>query len=104
VTEASLDYEGSMTLDQDLMDLAGIVPHEFVMVSNRENGERFETYVIPGPRGSGVVCLNGATARKGVVGDRLFIFSTAYVPEDELSRTEPKIIFLSEDNKPVKTL
>lgn len=104
VTEANLEYEGSMTIDQDIMDMAGIAPYEFVLVSNMNNGERFETYVIPGKRGSGVVCLNGATARKGMVGDRIFVFSTVYVPEDEIKDFKPKIILLSRNNRPKDVL
>jgi aspartate 1-decarboxylase len=104
VTEANLEYEGSITIDEDLMDMAGIVHHEFVLVSNMNNGERFETYVIPGKRGSGVVCLNGATARKGMVGDRIFVFSLAYIPEGEAADYKPKIIILSKNNKPKQVL
>lgn len=104
VTEANLQYEGSITIDEELMDMAGIRPHEFVMVSNQNNGERFETYVIPGPRGRGDLCLNGATARKGEVGDKLFIFSQVYLSEEEQEGFEPKIIMLSEGNKSAKVL
>jgi aspartate 1-decarboxylase len=104
VTEADLEYEGSITIDEDLMDMAGIAPYEFVLVSNTSNGERFETYVIPGKRGSGEMCLNGATARKGMAGDRIIIFSLAFVTEEELTDYKTKIIILSEENKPVKTL
>jgi len=102
VTEANLEYEGSLTVDEDLMDLAEIVPHEMVMVSNLNNGERFETYVIPGERGSGKICLNGATARKGIVGDRIIILCYAYLEGDQIEGFKPKIILLSEDNTPLE--
>lgn len=103
VTEANINYEGSITIDEDLMEAAGILPYEFVLISNMQNGERFETYVIKGPRGKGVICLNGATARKAVVGDRLFIFSIADMTEDEARGFKPKIVFLDEQNRPKKT-
>ena len=100
VTEANLDYEGSCTIDEELMELADIKPYEFVLISNYNNGERFETYVIPGKRGSRTICLNGATAHKGSVGDRVFIFSWLYLDEDEIEEHKPKIIILDEDNRP----
>ncbi len=100
VTEAHLEYEGSITIDEDLMDLVDIKTHEFLLVSNLNNGERFETYVIPGPRGSGVFCLNGSTARKGLAGDKIIVFSIAFLKEDEIEGYEPKIIVLDEHNKP----
>jgi len=101
ITEANLDYEGSCTIDEALMEMADIAPHEMVLISNLNNGERFETYVIPGERGSGKICLNGAAARKGLVGDRVIIITTRYVSEDELQDYRPVIIQLSEDNRPV---
>jgi aspartate 1-decarboxylase len=104
VTDSNPRYEGSITIDEELMDIAGIAPYEFLLVSNLNNGERFETYVIPGERGAGDICLNGATARKGMAGDRVIVFSLAYVPEDELGDYKPKIVLLSEENKPVKIL
>lgn len=104
VTAADLKYEGSITIDEDLMDLAGIKSYEFVLVSNMNNGERFETYVIPGTRGRGDICLNGATARKGTVGDKLFIFSILSLTEDEGAAHKPKIIMLDEANKPFKVI
>jgi aspartate 1-decarboxylase len=100
VTDANLEYEGSITIDEDLMDLVGISTHEFVLVSNVNNGERFETYVIPGPRGSGDMCLNGSAARKGLKGDRIIIFAMAWVNESELSEHKAKIVTLGEGNKP----
>ncbi|MEK6538293.1 MAG: aspartate 1-decarboxylase [Nitrospirae bacterium RBG_16_43_11] len=102
VTEANLSYEGSITIDEDLIQAAGILPYEQVMVSNLHNGERFETYVIPGPKGSGHVCLNGPTARKGIVGDKIVIFCYEYYNEDELKAFKPKIIIVDEKNKIVR--
>ncbi len=102
VTEANLEYEGSITIDEDLLDLAGIARHEFVLVSNMNNGERFETYVIPGPRGSGVFCLNGSAARMGLKGDRIIIFCLAFLKEEEIGSHKARIITLDEFNKPIK--
>jgi len=102
VTEADLEYEGSLTLDEDLMDAAGMVAYEQVKLSNLNNGERFETYVIPGERGSGVVCLNGPTARKGAVGDRVIIFCYSYMTEDEVSGHSPVIVKVDAKNRIIK--
>jgi aspartate 1-decarboxylase len=98
VTESTLEYEGSITIDEQLLREAGILPYELVMVSNLNNGERFETYAIPGERGSGKICLNGPTARKGVVGDRVIIFSYGYFDESEVTDFRPKIVRLSANN------
>jgi len=98
VTESNLEYEGSITIDEQLLREAGILPYELVMVSNLNNGERFETYAIPGERGSGKICLNGPTARKGVVGDRVIIFSYGYFDESEVTDFRPKIVRLSANN------
>ncbi|KJR41730.1 Aspartate decarboxylase [Candidatus Magnetoovum chiemensis] len=103
VTRAILNYNGSLGVDEDLMEIAGLIPYEKILVSNVENGERFETYVIPGKRGSGEICLNGAAARKGIVGDRIIIFSFCYLSEEELRMYSPKIIVLTEGNKPAKS-
>src|SRR5690348_3397918 len=84
VTEANLGYEGSITVDETLLQAADIVPYEMVHVLNLNNGERFETYAIPGEKGSGAICLNGAAARLGVVGDKVIIISTAVVDETEV--------------------
>lgn len=99
VTEANLEYEGSITLDEALMEAAGILPYEQAMVSNLNNGERFETYVIPGERGSGIVCLNGPTARKAVVGDKIIIFCYEYYSEEELKKFKPRIVKVDEKNR-----
>ncbi|MBI4842978.1 MAG: aspartate 1-decarboxylase [Nitrospirae bacterium] len=99
VTEANIRYEGSLTIDELLLAATGIRPYEQVQISNLNNGERFETYVIPGPPGSGVVCLNGPTARKGEVGDKIIIFSYEYVNQEEMKAFLPKIVLLDEANR-----
>jgi aspartate 1-decarboxylase len=99
VTESDLNYEGSITVDRLLMDAAQILPFEQVMVSNLNNGERFATYVIPGKKGSGQICLNGPTARKGVVGDRVIIFCYAYYNESEIAIFKPIVVGVDEKNK-----
>ena len=91
VTEACLDYEGSLTLDPDDMEAVGIVPYEKILVADVENGERFETYAIEGRRGSGVCCLNGAAARKGKVGDRLIVMAFAQMTGEEAAAWSPKV-------------
>jgi aspartate 1-decarboxylase len=99
VTEANLEYTGSLTVDRDLMEAAGLFENEKILCANVANGNRFETYVIPGPRGSGVCCLNGAAAWKGGVGDRLIVMAWAQVPVEEASAFSPKVIVLGEGNK-----
>ena len=99
VTDSNIAYEGSMTVDEALLDAAGIKSYEQVRVSNLNNGERFETYIIPGERGSGVICLNGPAARKCVIGDVIMIFSYGYYTEDEVKTFSPKIIRLEEKNR-----
>lgn len=99
VTDANLSYEGSITIDKLILEKANILPYEQVMVSNLNNGERFETYVIPGKKNSGEVCLNGPTARKGVIGDKIIIFSYGFIEEKKLSKFKPKIIILDSSNK-----
>ncbi len=99
VTESNLAYEGSITIDEIILKKAGILPYEQVMISNLNNGERFETYVIPGKKGSGEICLNGPTARKGVVGDKVIIFCYSYVEDNKVKRFKPKIILLDSGNK-----
>lgn len=103
VTEACLDYEGSLTVDQHLLDAAAMVPYEMVKVYNVNNGERFETYVIPGEPGSGVLCLNGAAARKGQRGDLLIIVTSAWLSEQEVAKHHPVVVLVDEKNR-VKTL
>ena len=99
VTEANLRYEGSITIDEDLMEAANIVAYEKVQVVNLSNGARLETYVIPGKRGSGVICLNGPAARHGHKGDKIHIISYCIVPEKETRRWKPKVVLLKDINK-----
>lgn len=99
VTEANLSYEGSITIDETILKKAGILPYEQVMIGNLNNGERFETYVIPGKKDSSKICLNGPTARKGLVGDRVIIFCYSYVEDKNLKRFKTKIVNLDERNK-----
>ena len=99
VTQADREYEGSLTLDPVFMKAVGLLPHEKVLVANLENGKRFETYAIKGPRGSGVACLNGATAYKGVVGDRLIVMVWCHLDETERAQHYPKIVRLDEKNR-----
>ena len=99
VSEAFLDYVGSLTLDEDFMDAAGIFNYERILVANVDNGERFETYAIRGPRGSRVCCLNGAAAHKGAVGHRLIVMAWAQVPEEEARAFQPKIAVFDAENR-----
>ncbi|MBQ7496042.1 MAG: aspartate 1-decarboxylase [Bacteroidaceae bacterium] len=98
VTEANLHYMGSITIDEALMQAAGIVAGERVHIVNNMNGERFDTYVIKGPRDSGCICLNGAAARKVQVGDVIIIMAYAHMTLDEAVSFQPSIIFPTEDN------
>jgi aspartate 1-decarboxylase len=99
ITGKDLNYEGSLTLDPELMGAAGLYAYERVQVVNVNNGARLETYVIPGRRGSGEVVLNGAAARWGEVGDPVIIFSYAQLEEQELESFEPRIIWVDEQNR-----
>ena len=98
VTGASLDYQGSLTIDRDLMDRAGLLPYERILCSNLANGERFETYAIPGPRGSGVIVLNGATAHLGKVGDRIIIMSYTWLDAAQAAQWSPRVVVLGDGN------
>lgn len=93
VTESNIDYIGSITIDQDLMDAAGILPGERVYIVDNNNGERFDTYAIAGERNTGMICLNGAAARKVLPGDIVIIMSYAIMPYDEAKTFKPKVIF-----------
>ena len=104
VTDANLDYEGSLTVDPILIEAAGMLPYELVHVSNLQNGERFETYIIPGKRGAGEMILNGPTARRGVKGDKVIVFCYELFSEDELKAYKPRIILVDAKNKIVKEL
>ncbi|SEH80868.1 L-aspartate 1-decarboxylase [Halobacillus karajensis] len=99
VTEANLNYVGSVTIDQDILDQVGILPHEKVQIVNNNNGERLETYVIAGERGSGVVCLNGAAARRVQPDDVIIIVSYAMLSEKDLDIFRPKIALMDEKNQ-----
>lgn len=98
VTESDLTYEGSLTVDKSIMQEVDLLPFEKIKVYNINNGERFDTYVIEGKAGSGIFGLNGAAARKGLVGDRIIVASYAIFSEDELENFKPKIIVMQEDN------
>lgn len=99
VTEANLNYMGSITIDEDLMDAANLIAGEKVQIVNNNNGERFETYIIKGERGSGCVCLNGAAARKAVVGDVVIIISYALMDFEEAKTFKPTVVFPKEGNR-----
>jgi len=99
ITEANLNYVGSITIDEDLMDAAKLMEGEKVQIVNNNNGERIETYVIKGERGSGVVCLNGAAARKAEVGDIVIIICYALMTPDEAKAHKPATVFPNEFNK-----
>lgn len=99
ITEAELNYIGSITVDEDLMDAANLIEGEKVHVVNANNGERLETYVIKGKRGSGTICLNGPAARKGLAGDIVIIISYARMPFEEAKTFKPTIIFPGSGNK-----
>lgn len=99
VTEANLKYQGSITIDSYLLEQADILPHEEVQVVNNNNGERFLTYVIAGPKHSGVICLNGAAARLVQIDDEVIIISYALLPEAEVRAYKPKILFVNDKNK-----
>jgi aspartate 1-decarboxylase len=99
VTQAELHYVGSVTVDEDLMDASQIIENEKVQILNINNGERFETYVIKGERGSGTICLNGPAARKVQVGDIVIILSYATMPFEEAKKWKPYLIFPDQENK-----
>ncbi|MDR9416827.1 MAG: aspartate 1-decarboxylase [Gracilimonas sp.] len=100
VTEANLMYEGSITIDQDLLDAANLLPYEKVQVLNITNGARLETYTIPGERGSRVCCLNGAAARLTQVGDRIIVISYAEMTPEEAKDHKPRVVIVDENNDP----
>ncbi len=99
ITEADLNYQGSITIDEDLMNAANLIENEKVQVVNVNNGERLETYVIKGEKGSGICCLNGPAARKGMVGDIVIIISYAAMDLGEAKVFKPRIIFPKQGNK-----
>ncbi|BBH50378.1 aspartate 1-decarboxylase [Parolsenella catena] len=99
VTQAEVDYIGSITIDQDLMDAAGILEYEKVQVADVERGTRLETYVISGEPGSGVICLNGAAAHLVTPGDKVIIMCYAQMTPEEARESKPRVVFVDEDNK-----
>ena len=99
VTQAELDYVGSITVDEDLLDAAGILEYEKVQIVDNNNGERLETYIIKGERGSGCICLNGAAARKVQVGDTVIIIAYAIMDFEEAKTFKPTVVFPKEGNK-----
>ncbi len=101
VTGARLDYEGSLAIDSELMALVGMLPYEKILVGNIANGERFETYAIPAPAGTREICLNGATAHLGEVGDLLVVMTFAEATEEEAKNWKPRTVTLSDKNKRV---
>ncbi|MEJ3718984.1 aspartate 1-decarboxylase [Paenibacillus polymyxa] len=104
VTEANLNYVGSITIDEDLMETSDLLENEKVQIVNNNNGARLETYVIPGPRGSGVICLNGAAARLVQPGDTVIIISYASMSNEEAKTYKPTVVFVDEHNKPTQTM
>ncbi len=104
VTEANLNYTGSLTIDRDLIDAAGIIVHEKVQVVNNNNGARFETYVIEGKRGSGTICLNGAAARLVQPGDKVIIMAYAHMTLDEAANYKPTVLLLGDNNQILKKI
>ncbi|KIL75106.1 aspartate 1-decarboxylase [Bacillus badius] len=99
VTEANLNYVGSITIDQNLLDAAGMMANEKVQIVNNNNGARLETYIIPGERNSGVICLNGAAARLVQPGDKVIIISYAMVAEEKVKDHQPKVVVAGENNE-----
>ena len=101
VTDANLAYEGSITIDRDLMDAAGLILHEKVQVLDVNNGERFETYVIEGPRGSGTICVNGAAARLVLPKDLVIIIAYCHMSSEEALQFHPVVVKVDDENKPL---
>lgn len=99
ITQAELNYVGSVTIDEDLMDAANLIENEKVQIVNNNNGERFETYVIKGERGSGMVCLNGAAARRAQIGDIVIIIAYAMMAEEEARTYKPSLVFPDDNNR-----
>lgn len=102
VTDANLEYEGSLEVDELLLKAADILPYETVMVANLANGERFETYTIPGKKGSGVMCLNGAAAHKGKIGDKVLVISNVWLDPKEIKKHKPTWVYVDGNNRIVK--
>lgn len=102
VTQSELNYVGSITIDEDLIDAANMIPNEKVQVVNNNNGARFETYIIKGERGSGTICLNGSCARLAQIGDIIIIVSYAHLEMEEAKKYEPILVFPDENNRLIK--
>ena len=102
ITDANLNYVGSVTIDAELIRLADLTPWEKVLVANISNGERFETYVIEGKAGSGVIALNGAAARKGSVGDTVIILAFGHIEKEAAAEFKPSVVHVDNNNKPIK--
>ncbi len=102
ITQAELDYIGSITIDEDLMDAAGLFEYERVHIVNVNSGSRIETYVIAGERGSGVICLNGAAARSGQKGDCIIIMAYADMTPEEAKENAPRVVFVDKNNAPMR--
>jgi aspartate 1-decarboxylase len=99
ITDSNLDYEGSLTIDEKLMTAADILPYEQIKIYNVYNGARFDTYAIPGPPESGVICLNGAAARMGARGDLIIIVTYAQYEDDEIRAHQPKVVLVDQQNR-----
>lgn len=104
VTQAELYYEGSITVDKDLLEAADILPYEKVQVLNFNNGSRLDTYTIEGAAGSGTICLNGPAARFGSVGDEIIIVSYVHLPDEDVKKFKPKVVMVDKKNKITKVL
>lgn len=104
VTMAELYYEGSITIDEDLLKIADILPHEKVQVVNLNNGSRLDTYTLVGPAGSGMICLNGPAARLGAIGDEVIIIAYSQMSDEEARNHKPKIVLVDKENKVSKIL
>ncbi len=102
VRQAELDYVGSITVDEDLLDQVGILEYEKVQIVDINNGSRFETYTIAGERGSGMICLNGAAARCVSPGDKIILMAYAAMTPEEAAHHHPKVLFVDEENRPVR--
>jgi aspartate 1-decarboxylase len=104
VTQAELYYEGSITVDKDLLEAADILPYEKVQVLNFNTGTRLDTYTIEGTAGSGTICLNGPAARLGTVGDEVIIVSYVHLPDEDIERFKPKVVLVDKKNKITKVI
>jgi aspartate 1-decarboxylase len=104
VTEANLNYVGSITIDEDILDLVDMYANEKVQIVNNNNGARLETYIIPGPRGSGVFCLNGAAARMVHIGDTIIVISYGLMTNEEAKSYKPKVAIMDTNNKVIQTV